>query len=195
MQGPLPASCTLAVSFWYHMEGVSMGRIEVWLRGDGREDRWQNVWRVEGPNPRGWRAADIWLHPAMLGGTIRFVGVVGDGYLSDMAIDDIGFVECLPPPPPPPPPPFPPVGVRWAACQDFCSALNADSHCDDDKCSMCPFCVATSVDGPSADSARTPCCSWDKCGTCPPTGYCTSRNKCELECHGHWCHELSGIPL
>uniref|UniRef100_A0A7S4F742 Uncharacterized protein n=1 Tax=Chrysotila carterae TaxID=13221 RepID=A0A7S4F742_CHRCT len=132
---------------------------------------------------------------AMLGGTIRFVGVVGDGYLSDMAIDDIGFVECLPPPPPPPPPPFPPVGVRWAACQDFCSALNADSHCDDDKCSMCPFCVATSVDGPSADSARTPCCSWDKCGTCPPTGYCTSRNKCELECHGHWCHELSGIPL
>eukprot|EP00965_Chrysotila_dentata_P144423 4770152-Pleurochrysis_carterae.AAC.1 len=63
MQGPLPASCTLAVSFWYHMEGVSMGRIEVWLRGDGREDRWQNVWRVEGPNPRGWRAADIWLHP------------------------------------------------------------------------------------------------------------------------------------
>ena len=154
--GPVPAgSCVSAISFWYHMEGVSMGTLELWVRhrppraatasgralssgkehdefswgkhhgkanggghigADGpdptaatdkwfllKSTGWRRVWTRDGEVKGGWQHSEVALTEplwAERGGAVRFVGTVGKSYLSDMAIDDVGFVMCPPTPPP-----------------------------------------------------------------------------------------------
>ncbi|XP_032822243.2 MAM and LDL-receptor class A domain-containing protein 1 isoform X1 [Petromyzon marinus] len=81
--------------FWYHMEGVSIGLLQVLVSS-------MNVtyplWMKNGDQGAGWRQARV-----LLGVRVRFQVIVrvrkGVGYLGDLAIDDLEFSDCAPPEP------------------------------------------------------------------------------------------------
>lgn len=81
------------LSFWYHMFGASMGTLHVDIFAN---DVWQNdvIPALTGNLGTQWNHAVINLAP-FAGGIInvRFRGITGNDYTSDMAIDDIGVYE------------------------------------------------------------------------------------------------------
>lgn len=79
---------TAQLSFWYNMYGAAMGtlNVDIW---DG--STWNlAVWSLSGDQGTSWTQAAVNLD-AFAGGTIRvrFRGITGADYSSDMAIDDI----------------------------------------------------------------------------------------------------------
>ncbi|MBK7298046.1 MAG: hypothetical protein IPI91_16065 [Flavobacteriales bacterium] len=81
---------TAHMTFWYNMLGANMGTLnaDVW---DG--SAWTNgTFSITGAQGSNWIQGNVDLDP-YLGNTIRvrFRGVTGNGYASDMAIDDIQF--------------------------------------------------------------------------------------------------------
>ncbi len=77
-------------SFWYHMLGESMGtlHVDIW---DGTQWNEDVMTPITGNQGDSWLAMDIPL--AGFGDIVqvRFRGVTGDNYYSDIAIDDISF--------------------------------------------------------------------------------------------------------
>lgn len=74
--------------FWYHMNGIEMGSMHLDIYANGT---WiQDVWTLNGSQGNLWQEAIINLD-AYSGDTIniRFRGITGNGYRSDMALDDI----------------------------------------------------------------------------------------------------------
>ena len=196
--GPLPLECVASVGFSFHMFGVSMGSLELRAR-TAEGEAWATLWRADGQSAGGstgdaWRRALVPLTPPMRrtgGASLRFVGTVGDGYLSDISIDDLEFEKCAAPPPPPPP----------LVCNGFCHATAPGAACASRKCAGCAFCreatpqlAAAAARSPrsrggasAGPSAPRACCSFDKCGSCPESPYCSSGARCEIECGGMWC--------
>jgi len=96
-------------SFWYHMSGSDMGTLhaEVADSCDETPSTWTPVFTVSGDQGTSWLQANVDLASNL--GTafkVRFRGVTGSDYASDIAIDDIvleanGGPEPAPPPPPP----------------------------------------------------------------------------------------------
>ncbi|EOD22559.1 hypothetical protein EMIHUDRAFT_255065 [Emiliania huxleyi CCMP1516] len=180
------------------MFGVSMGSLELRAR-TAEGEAWATLWRADGQSAGGstadaWRRALVPLTPPMRrtgGASLRFVGTVGDGYLSDISIDDLEFEKCAAPPPPPPP----------LVCNGFCHATAPGAACASRKCAGCAFCreatpqlAAAAARSPrsrggasAGQSAPRACCSFDKCGSCPESPYCSSGARCEIECGGMWC--------
>jgi hypothetical protein len=86
-----------ALSFWYHMYGSQMGSLSVEVSND-LCSTWTIVW-PESAQPKSGNQGNAWHH-AQVGlsahsessVTIRFVGVTGNGYRSDMALDDVCVV-------------------------------------------------------------------------------------------------------
>ena len=78
------------VSFYYHMLGSAMGTLYVDVATDCSAPSWTNVFSVSGDQGDIWHAANVDL-AAYIGGEIelRFRGVTGGGYQSDIAIDDV----------------------------------------------------------------------------------------------------------
>jgi subtilisin family serine protease len=79
------------VNFWYHMFGSDMGELHIDILVDGR---WINdvVPVLKGINNNVWQEQVIDLAPfkeKVI--NLRFRGITGGGYRSDMAIDDISF--------------------------------------------------------------------------------------------------------
>ncbi len=76
------------LSFWYNMYGTNMGTLYVEVSTDC--ENWTSVWSLSGNQGTSWYEADI-----DLGGyvgsviTVRFRGVTGSSYRSDMAVDDV----------------------------------------------------------------------------------------------------------
>lgn len=90
------------LSFWYHMYGSAMGELRVEVSDDNCAT-WTIVWSRSGQDQLG--QADPWKEVTVDLSTyvdemirIRIVGVTGDGFQSDMAIDDILIDSlCVPP--------------------------------------------------------------------------------------------------
>lgn len=84
--------------FWYHMYGIEMGYLHVDILSDGS-------WKLNVIAPKGGNLGDFWRPDSVnlepyVGSIInlRFRGVTGDGYRSDMAIDDINLIDKYDPP-------------------------------------------------------------------------------------------------
>lgn len=84
----LTGSSSATLSFWYHMFGTSLGTLNVEVADDC--SNWSNVFGVSGNQGDQWIQANVDL-TAHVGAirTIRFRGVTGSSWSSDIAIDDI----------------------------------------------------------------------------------------------------------
>ncbi|XP_013414005.1 MAM and LDL-receptor class A domain-containing protein 1-like [Lingula anatina] len=72
------------LNFYYHMYGLDMGRLNVYLHVDGAK---MMIWTMAGDQGNMWLRANASLPCGRY--NIMFEGVVGDGPRSDIAIDDI----------------------------------------------------------------------------------------------------------
>jgi hypothetical protein len=87
IQGPYLT--TPALKFWYHMEGATMGTLSVEIdAGNGFEE----VWSLSGNQGTAWLQATVPLQ-CYFNQTIvvRFIGLGGSSFTSDMAIDDVSI--------------------------------------------------------------------------------------------------------
>ncbi|WP_425392145.1 S8 family serine peptidase [Ekhidna sp.] len=75
-------------SFQYHMNGNNIGSLTAQASTDGTS--WSNIWTISGSQGNSWQSANIDL-AAYLGGSVklRMVGTTGNGWSSDIAIDDL----------------------------------------------------------------------------------------------------------
>jgi len=80
------------LTFWYHMYGANMGTLYVEENTTGS---WEILWELTGQQQtsegEAWREATVDLSDLSGQGSLRFKGVSGTGYTSDMALDDISF--------------------------------------------------------------------------------------------------------
>jgi endonuclease/exonuclease/phosphatase family metal-dependent hydrolase len=76
------------LTFWYHMYGSGMGTLNVEVSEDCIG--WTNVWTLSGDQGSAWYEASVDLS-SYAGTTIvvRFRGVTGSSYASDMSVDDV----------------------------------------------------------------------------------------------------------
>ncbi|MBN1338240.1 MAG: hypothetical protein JXA03_02890, partial [Bacteroidales bacterium] len=76
------------MSFWYHMYGSNMGTLKVQASSDNGNS-WNELWTLSGNQGDQWFSAeiDLSLYALNYNVTIRFWGITGSGYRSDMAVD------------------------------------------------------------------------------------------------------------
>ncbi len=87
-------------SFWYNMYGSNMGSLSVQVSDDGGTTWSGDLFSISGDQGTAWHQESLSLHSyaGLTGVTIRFKGVTGSDYTSDMAIDDVEIFEgCTPP--------------------------------------------------------------------------------------------------
>jgi hypothetical protein len=83
-----------ALNFKYHMYGEDMGSLEVEIATDDLP--WTSVWSKSGDQGNAWKEASINLSPyAADSPRLRFKGVVGNDFTSDMAIDAVQIREGI----------------------------------------------------------------------------------------------------
>lgn len=78
------------LSFWYHMDGADMGELHVDVFNGTTYD--EDLWVLSGDQGNTWQQASVNL--AAYSGdliNIRFRGITGPDFQSDMALDDIGI--------------------------------------------------------------------------------------------------------
>ncbi len=89
------------LSFWYNMNGSSMGSLSVQVSVDGGVNWSANLWSVSGDQGSAWQEAtvDLSAFQGQSSVIIRFAGLTGSSYQSDIAIDDITVsgISCIPP--------------------------------------------------------------------------------------------------
>ena len=80
------------LKFYYHMYGTSMGTLSVEISING-DTSWTSIWSKSGNQANSWIEATIYMNSYCGSGNnnvkIRFKGVTGSSYTSDIAIDDI----------------------------------------------------------------------------------------------------------
>ncbi len=79
--------------FWYHMYGTNMGTLSVQVSTDGGSSWSSNIWSLSGDQGNSWQQQVIDLDSYISENdlVIRFTGVTGSDYTSDMAIDDFSI--------------------------------------------------------------------------------------------------------
>ena len=92
--------------FWYHMYGEAMGTLNIDVSEDGGTN-WTNAWTESGDHGDVWLMGSVSLSGFASPLVIRFQGVTGSSYTSDMAIDDV-WVGDMAYPPSPTTPVYPP---------------------------------------------------------------------------------------
>ena len=97
------------LSFFYHMHDalrLYMGTLSI--EAYNNETGWTTLWSRTGDQGNSWLDAAVILPASAT--KVRFKGLTGSGFRSDMALDDVSFMQFTPPPPPsaPPLPPLPP---------------------------------------------------------------------------------------
>ena len=95
--GPnLMQSATCKIYFCYNMNGKDMGTLNIYQRftDDPKPDQTQKrVWTKSGNQGNKWRCTFVNI-PSTKQYSIVFEAVRGNGYRSDIAVDDIKFVYC-----------------------------------------------------------------------------------------------------
>lgn len=86
------------LTFWYHMWGTAMGSLSVDIMANGV---WNNnvIPTISGNQGNQWNLGSVNLTP-YIGQVIvvRFRGITGTGFESDIALDDINIIEAAAPP-------------------------------------------------------------------------------------------------
>lgn len=79
-------------SFQNHMYGTSVGSLSLEVTTD--DNVWVSIWSESGDQGDQWNAVDVSLD-SYIGGTVklRFVGTTGNGWSSDIAIDDLSLTS------------------------------------------------------------------------------------------------------
>jgi hypothetical protein len=92
LEGPrfdLTSTSQAELAFWYHMYGAAMGTLSVEVSADGCNN-WETVWSLTGDQGNLWNEVNIDL--SGYSGqviTLRFYGITGTSYTSDISIDDV----------------------------------------------------------------------------------------------------------
>ncbi|CAF4116591.1 unnamed protein product, partial [Rotaria magnacalcarata] len=93
-----PSSTAQRLTFWYHMYGSDIGTLNVFVQmisTDLNSTSSTFVWTKSGTHGNQWHRATQTLYNLnstdMYGWRIAFDGVVGDGFLGDIALDDIAW--------------------------------------------------------------------------------------------------------
>ncbi|MEP1033825.1 S8 family serine peptidase [Ekhidna sp.] len=84
----LSGESSATFSFQYHMYGSNVGSLTAQASTDGTS--WTNLWTLSGNQGNSWQTVNVDL-AAYLGGNVklRMVGTTGNGWSSDIAIDDL----------------------------------------------------------------------------------------------------------
>lgn len=90
--GVMPATNGMCMSFYYHMQGMTMGTLKAFVKGsDGVETE---IWSKTGDQGSKWLAGSKSII-SNLPFQVIFEATNGAGYLSDIALDDIMFKNWL----------------------------------------------------------------------------------------------------
>lgn len=86
----LGGASTAEFSFQYHMNGTNVGSLVLEATSD--DQTWTSLWSLSGSQGSAWNGATVNLD-AYTGGLVklRLVGTTGNGWSSDMAIDDLSL--------------------------------------------------------------------------------------------------------
>ncbi|NIQ90179.1 MAG: hypothetical protein GWN93_14570, partial [Deltaproteobacteria bacterium] len=136
------------VSFWYHMLGTTqMGTLYVDVTTNCTSPSWTNEFSVSGDQGDTWHQANVDL-TSYLGGEVklRFRGVTGSGWSSDIAIDDVLVTAA----------------VTTGVCGD--GTVDAGEDCDDGNTNDGDCCSSTC----QYESAATVCRA--AAGVCDASG-------------------------
>ncbi|XP_041365734.1 MAM and LDL-receptor class A domain-containing protein 1-like [Gigantopelta aegis] len=101
------------LQFWYNMNGRTMGRLNVYLRKNGNLGR--SIWSQVGNQGVDWHVSQVDISSSQPF-TITFEAIIGSGFSSDIAIDDIVLKPTMCP-----------VAGSCAFEQDFCTWVNIQS--------------------------------------------------------------------
>ncbi len=88
--------CNINLSFHYHMYGANTGELSLQVSTDGGDTWSSNIWNLSGNQGDSWQQANIDL--SSYSGQlikVRFIGTTGDGYASDIAIDNVLISSTL----------------------------------------------------------------------------------------------------
>ncbi|XP_025085517.1 MAM and LDL-receptor class A domain-containing protein 1-like [Pomacea canaliculata] len=85
-----PATSGSCLRFWYYMYGHTMGTLSVYLRSGGQLIN--TIFNISGNQGNRWIQAEITVHSSGSWEAV-FEGVVGSGYSSDIAIDDVSILS------------------------------------------------------------------------------------------------------
>nr|XP_039270832.1 MAM and LDL-receptor class A domain-containing protein 1-like [Styela clava] len=94
-----PTTGPSCVAFWYHMYGQGMGTMNLYTQKNEDMSTQLLIWSESGNNGDVWRHAKATLFPTDYPFKLVWEAVRGPTATSDMAIDDISFIdgECPPP--------------------------------------------------------------------------------------------------
>ncbi|XP_052223606.1 A disintegrin and metalloproteinase with thrombospondin motifs adt-1-like isoform X12 [Dreissena polymorpha] len=201
--------------FWYHKFGDKMGNLSVYHHSHGPRPGIL-VWSDVTDHGDRWLSAQVPL-PANVNFRIILEGVIGDGYLGDIAVDDVsvgnGYCLVTPPeasrsnvtPPPVTSAPSPIDGTwgiwtTWSVCSVSCGAGNQS------RSRSCDFragvrhgadCLGDSTENRTCNTVPCPVdgvwTTWSSWTTCPVTcggGTGTRNRTCQFPPgvpHGHPC--------
>ncbi len=169
LEGPcfdLSGTSEAQLTFWYHMLGSSMGTLSVEVTEDCMN--WTTVWSRSGDQGNLWLEAYVdlsaYVGPTL---TIRFRGVTGSSFRSDMAIDDIS------------------VDVAAADGCFFDSDCNDFNACTTDLCNS-GTCSNTPIICDDGDACTADSCSGGTCFFDPIN--CDDADDCTVDsCSGGTC--------
>ncbi|MAP01922.1 MAG: hypothetical protein CMD01_03795 [Flavobacteriales bacterium] len=84
------------VRFWYHMYGATMGSLTVYASTDGGTTWSTSLWNQAGDQQNQWKEAviDMSSYTGATSLIVRFEGITGTSFTSDMAIDDFCVQEA-----------------------------------------------------------------------------------------------------
>jgi hypothetical protein len=82
--------------FWYHMYGATMGSLSAYASTDGGTTWSSSLWNQAGDQQNQWKEAiiDMSSYAGATSLIVRFEGVTGTSFTSDMAIDDFCIQEA-----------------------------------------------------------------------------------------------------
>eukprot|EP00795_Rhopilema_esculentum_P012712 gene12712-3431_t len=86
------------LEFWYHMQGIHVGTLNVYRQSTGVGSVRSIVWSQSGNHGGTWKIARVTVS-AGAGRQVTFEGVRGSGFSGDIAIDDIKMIPGNCPPP------------------------------------------------------------------------------------------------
>lgn len=83
------------VTFWYHLYGATTGSLDLEISTDNGAT-WTSVWSLSGDQGDEWKEVTVSLaaYTSATNATLRFKGLTGSGYTSDMAIDNFSIAEA-----------------------------------------------------------------------------------------------------
>ena len=86
------------LSFWYHMHGQDMGSLSVDVYNHGTNNWVNDFFTISGEQGDQWTEQELDL-TQFIGQTVhfRFSGTTGNGFTSDISIDDVSVLNLIPP--------------------------------------------------------------------------------------------------